>query len=113
MASEAVEEISIREFKRIDVRIGTIVEVEKIPGSDKLYRQKVDMGDHIRQIVSGLAEYYKPEELRGMRIAVVCNLKAAKIFGNISNGMLLAAERDGKLALLTTDREIPNGAKVT
>jgi methionyl-tRNA synthetase len=113
MASEAAEEVSIREFKRLDVRIGTIVEVEKIPGSDKLYRQKVDMGDHIRQIVSGLAEYYKPEELRGMRIAVVCNLKPAKIFGNVSNGMLLAAERDGKLALLTTDREIPNGAKVT
>jgi methionyl-tRNA synthetase len=113
MATETVEEISIKEFKRLDIRIGTVIEVEKIPSSDKLYRQKVNMGDHVRQIVSGLAEYYKPEELKGMRIALVCNLKPAKIFGNMSNGMLLAAEKDGKLALLTTDREIPNGAKIT
>jgi methionyl-tRNA synthetase len=58
-------------------------------------------------------EYYKEEELKGLRIAVVTNLKPAKIFGQWSYGMLLAAEIDGELALLTTDREIANGARIT
>ena len=105
--------ITFKEFKRLDIKIGTVAEIEKVPGSDKLYKMQVDMGGELRQIVTGLVDYYSMDELRGKVIAVVLNLKPAKIFGQWSYGMLLAAEKDDKLALLTVDREIPNGAKVT
>jgi methionyl-tRNA synthetase len=111
MSTEEV--ISIRDFKRLDIRIGTIKQVEPIPSSNKLFRIQMDMGDHNRQIISGIAEYYKCEELVGLQIAVLCNLKPAKIFGNDSNGMLLASESEANLALLTVERKISNGAKVT
>ena len=107
------EIVSIREFKRLDIRTGTVKEVEQIAGSDKLYKLQVDMGDHTRQIITGLVEYYKTDGIKGKVICVICNLKPAKIFGNDSNGMLLTAEKDGKLALLTTERDIPNGSKVS
>jgi len=107
------EVVNIREFKRLDIRTGTVKEIEQITGSNKLYKLQVDMGDHIRQIVTGLVEYYRADEIKGKVICVICNLKPAKIFGNESNGMLLTAERDGKLALLTIDRDIPNGSKVS
>jgi methionine--tRNA ligase beta chain len=105
--------ITFKEFKRLDIKIGTVAEIEQVPGSDKLYKMQVDMGGELRQIVTGLVDYYSMDELRGKVIAVVMNLKPAKIFGQWSYGMLLAAEKDDKLALLTVDREIPNGAKVT
>jgi methionine--tRNA ligase beta chain len=108
-----LSEVSFKDFKRLDIRIGTVSEVERVPGSDKLYKLQVNMGDETRQIVTGLVDYYSPDELQGKVIALVTNLKPAKIFGQWSYGMLLAAEMDEKLALLTTDREIPNGAKVT
>jgi methionyl-tRNA synthetase len=107
------DEVSFKEFKKLKIRIGTVKELERVSGSDKLYKMQVDLGEETRQIVSGLVEYYKEEELKGLKIAVVTNLKPAKIFGQWSYGMLLAAEKDGKLALLTTDREIANGAKIT
>ncbi len=105
--------ITMKEFKRLDIRIGTVVEVEKVPGSDKLYKLQVDIGGELRQIVTGLVDWYTADDLAGKVIAVVLNMKPAKIFGQWSYGMLLAAEIDGKLALLTTDHEIPNGARIT
>jgi len=107
------EEVTIKEFKRLDVRIGTVAEVERVPGSEKLYKMQVDMGGEVRQIVTGLVDWYTEEELRGKVIAVLMNLKPAKIFGQWSYGMLLAAEVGEDLALLTVDREIANGARVT
>ncbi len=107
------EVLSFKEFKRLDMRIGTVAEVERVPGSDKLYKLQVDVGDEVRQIVTGLVDYYTEEEMRGKVIAVVMNLKPAKIFGQMSYGMLLAAEKDDRLALLTVDRDIPNGARIT
>ena len=108
------EEVSYKDFKRLDIRVGTVAEVSKVQGSDKLYRLQVDMGDHTRQILTSLVDYYAAEDLQGLRIPVICNLKPAKMFGETSNGMLLAAEtKEGALALLTTDRLIANGAKVT
>ena len=71
------------------------------------------MGDHKRQIISGIAEIYSPEELINKNIIVLCNLKPAKLFGNESNGMLLAAEAGSDVSLLITDKKINNGAKVT
>ncbi len=105
--------ITMKEFKRLDIRIGTVAEVEKVPGSDKLYKLQVDIGGELRQIVTGLVDWYTADDLAGKVIAVVLNMKPAKIFGQWSYGMLLAAEIDGKLALLTTDHEIPNGARIT
>jgi methionyl-tRNA synthetase len=108
------EEVSYKDFKRLDIRVGTVAEVSRVQGSDKLYRLQVDMGDHTRQILTSLVDYYAAEDLQGLRIPVICNLKPAKMFGETSNGMLLAAEtKEGALALLTTDRLIANGAKVT
>jgi len=107
------EEVTMKEFKRLDVRIGTVAEVERVPGSEKLYKMQVDMGGEVRQIVTGLVDWYNEEELRGKVIAVLMNLKPAKIFGQWSYGMLLAAEVGEDLALLTVDREIANGARVT
>lgn len=107
------ETITMKEFKKLDIRIGTVAEVEKVPGSDKLYKLQVDMGGELHQIVTGLVDWYTADELKGKVIAVVLNMKPAKIFGQWSYGMLLAAEIDGKLALLTTDHEIPNGARIT
>lgn len=107
------DEVSMRDFKKLEIRIGTVAEVERVPGSKNLYRMQVDMGNEMRQIVTGLVGLYTEEELRGKTIAVLTNLKPARIFGQVSNGMLLAAEAGDRLALLTVDREIPNGARVT
>jgi len=108
------EQVSFRDFKKLDIRIGTVKECVKVKGSDKLYILQVDMGDEARQIVTGLVYYYTVEELTGKRIAVVMNLKPAKIFGQMSYGMLLAAEtREGDLALITTDKPIADGARIT
>jgi len=107
-------EISFEEFKRIDARVGTIVEVERVPRTEKLYRILVDLGElGVRQTISSLVGYYEPEQLRGQRIVFLCNLKPSKFAGQVSQGMLLAAEYGDQLALLTTDHAIPNGARVT
>ena len=105
--------VTMKDFKKLKIRIGTVAEVERVPGSKNLYKLQVDMGDETRQIVTGLVGYYTAEELKGKVIAVLTNLKPARIFGQLSNGMLLAAETEDKLALLTVDREIPNGARIT
>jgi methionyl-tRNA synthetase len=108
------EKISFKEFKKLDFRVSTVKEVEQVSGSDKLYKMQVEIGDETIQIVAGLVDYYTVGELKGKRIIVCTNLAPAKIFGQISNGMLLAAEtKDGDLALLTTDKEIANGARIT
>jgi methionine--tRNA ligase beta chain len=108
------EQVSYRDFKKLDIRIGTVRECVKVKGSDKLYTLHVDMGGEVRQIVTGLVDYYTEEELTGKRIAVVMNLKPAKIFGQMSYGMLLAAEtNEGDLALITTDNPIADGARIT
>jgi methionyl-tRNA synthetase len=107
------DEVSFKDFKKLNMKIGTVTEIVRVSGSDKLYKMQVDLGDETRQIVTGLVDYYTPEELQGKVIAVVTNLKPVKIFGQWSYGMLLAAEIDDKLALLTVDRNISNGAKVT
>jgi methionine--tRNA ligase beta chain len=108
------EEASYKDFKKLDIRIGTVKSCEKVEGSDKLYRLKVDCGEpKLRQILSSLVDYYSAEELEGKVIPVIVNLKPAKIFGEMSYGMLLAAEIDDKCVLLTTDNPIENGAKIT
>lgn len=105
--------VTMKEFKHLKIKIGTVAEVERVPGSQNLFKLQVDVGDERRQIITGLVGYYTAEELKDKVIVVLTNLKPARIFGQISNGMLLAAESGDKLALLTVDRDIQNGANVT
>ena len=106
--------VSFENFKKIDMRTGVIVEVERVPNTKKLYKVKVDLGElGIKQTVSGLVGYYNKEELLNKNIIFLTNLEPAKIAGETSEGMLLAAEMGDKVVLLTTDREIENGARVT
>jgi methionyl-tRNA synthetase len=106
-------EVSFDEFKKIDARVGTIAHVERVPRTEKLYRIQVDLGPlGVRQTLSSLVGYYEPNELVGRRVIFLYNLKPTKFSGEVSQGMLLAAEQETKLALLTTDREIPNGARM-
>ncbi len=106
------ETITIEDFKRIQIRVATIREAERIPKSDKLYKLTVDLGNETRTLVAGIAETYSPEELIGRQIAVLVNLQPAVIRGVVSEGMLLAADVDGKAVLLSPDREVPNGSVV-
>ena len=107
-------EVTFDEFKKIDARVGTVTQVERVPRTEKLYRILVDLGPlGIRQTLSSLVGYYEPDELVGRRIIFLYNLKPTKFSGEVSQGMLLAAEQESKLALLTTDREIANGARIT
>jgi methionyl-tRNA synthetase len=105
--------ISIEEFAKVELKVATIKSAEKVEGTNKLTKMVIDLGGEERQIVAGIAEFYTPEELAGKRIIVVSNLAPAKIRGVDSNGMLLAATLDDTLSLLTIDREIDNGAKVS
>ena len=108
------QEASYKDFKKLDIRIGAIETCEKVEGSDKLYKLMVDCGEsELRQILSSLVDYYSVEELGGKVIPVIVNLKPAKIFGERSYGMLLAAEIGEQCVLLTTDKPIENGAKIT
>jgi len=111
---EHEKEISIEDFKKVELRVAKVISVEAVPKADKLYKIHVDLGYERRTIVSGIREEYAPEDLEGMRIIVICNLKPATIRGVESKGMLLAAETPGGegLALLTVDRKIPLGARV-
>ncbi|MCR4425674.1 MAG: methionine--tRNA ligase [Firmicutes bacterium] len=107
--------ISIDEFARVDLRIATVVGAERVAGADKLLKLRVDLGDHTRQIVAGIAKHYEPDALVGRQIVVVANLEPAKLRGEVSQGMLLAASTNGEprvLALLTPDAPIAPGSKV-
>lgn len=109
------DQVDIDLFARIKLRTATIEAVEAVPKSKKLYRIQLDVGElGKRQIVSGIAQHYTPEELVGQQIVIVANLKPAKLMGVESHGMLLAAstEGDGVLSLLTPSRPIPAGSRV-
>lgn len=109
-----MSQVSFDEFKKLDIRIATVVQVERVPRTARLYKIIVDLGElGRRQTISSLVEYYRPEELMGRRIVFLVNLQPTKFGGEISEGMLLAAEKGDKLTLLTTEKEIENGANVT
>jgi methionyl-tRNA synthetase len=92
-------EITIEDFSKIDLRIVKVLECEKIKGSSKLLKIKVDLGGETRQIVSGIAKFYKPEDLIGKKVILVANLKEVKLKGELSQGMILAACSDDNSAL--------------
>jgi len=111
---EIMETIKFDDFKKIDLRVGKILEVEEIEGADKLYLLTVDIGDETRKLVAGIKKWYKREELVGKTIVVAVNLEPKVIRGIESKGMLLATLFDTQLSVLTTDKDdVPAGSKIT
>ena len=105
--------ISYNDFKKVELKVGTVKSAEQHPDADKLLVLKVDIGEEERQLVAGLKKYYDPEQLVGKRVIIVANLEPAKLRGLESQGMVLAAEDDeDNVCLLTTDKEIKNGSEV-
>ncbi|MEB3757931.1 MAG: methionine--tRNA ligase subunit beta [Desulfurococcales archaeon] len=108
------ETIDYTDFSKIDLRVGKVVEAEPVPNSRKLIRLIVDLGDEKRQILAGLAKWYKPEDFVGKYVIVVANLKPKRMAGLVSQGMLLAAgcTDDTKPVLLTVSEEVKPGEKI-
>ncbi len=110
MSEELLSQISIEDFARVQMRVGQILEAEKIEGSRKLIKLRVDIGTEVRQVVAGIAEAYEPASLVNRKVVIVANLKPARLMGVESNGMIVAASADGKPVLATFSEEVPNGA---
>ena len=109
---EIKEEITIDDFSKVELKVGTIIECEKHPKADRLLVEKIDMGEEIRQVVSGIADTYKPEELIGKQVIVVTNLKPVKLRGVDSNGMILCASSEKGLSIISPITEMSNGSVV-
>ena len=111
-----MDKISFEDWKKLELKIGKIIKVERVENSDKLYKLQVDLGEETpRQIVSGLVPHFSEDELLGKRIVVLANLAPAKFRGEISNGMLLVADdtKTNKLELLTSFGEVSEGSVVS
>ncbi len=111
---DPAREITLDEFKRLEMRIGTVIEATRVPRTEKLFKVIVDLGNHgKKQTITSLVGYYEAENLLHKRIVFLANLKETKFAGQKSEGMLLAASEQEKLSLLTIDREVPDGSRVT
>jgi len=104
---------SFAEFKNIEMRVGRVKEVKDHPNADKLYVITADLGTEERELVAGVKQYYKPDELMGKLVVVVTNLEPATIRGVESKGMLLASKDDKGLSILTLDKEVALGSVVS
>jgi methionyl-tRNA synthetase len=110
---EGIAQIGIDDFFKVELKVAEVVQCDRIPKADKLLKLKLDLGEETRQVVSGIAKYYEPEQLVGQKVIVVSNLKPVKLRGEDSNGMILAASAEDRLVLVTVSGDIPNGTKVT
>jgi methionyl-tRNA synthetase len=106
------DEITFEDFMKIDLRVAQVTHCEPVKKADKLLKLQLDLGYEKRQVVSGIAKFYTPEELVGKRVICVTNLKPVKLRGELSEGMILAGEKDGILSLASVDESLPLGAKV-
>jgi len=111
--AEGIKIVSFEDFQKLDMRVAKVLSAERVEGTAKLFKMQIDLGTEERQIVAAIAEYYQPEDMPGKNIVVVTNMKPAKIRGVESTAMLLAATEGDKLALLTLDKDLPLGAKVS
>ena len=109
---EKQDVISIDDFAKVELRVGEIKECAKAENSDKLLVLQVDLGKEIRQVVSGIAQYYSPDDLIGKKVIVVANLKPAKLRGIESNGMILAADTENGVKVIFADENAAPGSKV-
>jgi len=105
--------ISIDEFRKVELKVATIKSAEPHPNADKLMLLQVDLGTEQRQICAGIRNYYTPEELVGRQIVVVANLETATLRGLESQGMLLAASDEGRVVILSPEKAVQPGAKVS
>ncbi|MCH4286739.1 MULTISPECIES: methionine--tRNA ligase [Bacillota] len=110
---ETKAEIGIEDFTKVELKVGTIVSAEKHPKADRLLVEQIDLGDETRQIVSGIAKSFKPEEVVGKKVVVVTNLKPVSLRGVESQGMILCASNDNDLDIVTIAKDLPNGTKVS
>ena len=109
---KAQDYISYNDFSKLKIQIAEVRSAERVEGADKLLKLQVTLGDEERQIVAGIAEWYEPDSLVGSKIVLLTNLDPAKIRGVVSNGMLLAADVDGRAVLLQPDSDVPAGSEV-
>lgn len=106
------EKIAFSDWEKLDLRIGTILEVNNHPNADKLYVIKVDLGNEHKTLVAGLRKSYTAKQLTGKKVVVFTNLEPAMLRGVKSEGMILAAVDGETVKILTTDKEIGNGSKI-
>ncbi len=106
-------QVGIEDFAKLDLRVAKVLSCEKVKKSNKLLKLQLDIGIETRQVVSGIAKYYTPEELVGKKVIMIANLKPAKLMGIESQGMILAASNESELVLATIDKDIPVGTKLS
>ncbi|MGZ4134708.1 MAG: methionine--tRNA ligase [Tumebacillaceae bacterium] len=111
-AVEGVALIGIDDFAKVELRVAEVIECERVPKADKLLKLQLSLGEEKRQVVSGIAKYYEPEQLVGQKVILVANLKPVKLRGVESHGMILAASHGDDLVLATVSGPIPSGAQV-
>ena len=110
---EAKEEISYDDFDKCQFQVGEIIDCKEVPKSKKLLCSQVKIGSQVKQILSGIKQYYSAEEMVGKKVMVLVNLKPRQLAGMTSEGMLLCAEdAEGNLALMTPEKEMPSGAEI-
>jgi methionine--tRNA ligase beta chain len=105
--------ISIEEFRNVELKVATVRSAEPHPNADKLMVLQIDLGDEQRQICAGIRNHYRPEELVGRQVVVVANLETAKLRGLESQGMLLAASDNGRVIILTPEKPVQAGSKIS
>ncbi|UPK49997.1 methionine--tRNA ligase [Bacillus sp. H8-1] len=109
---EPSEEITIDDFMKVELRVAQVTQVEPVKKADKLLKLQLNLGYEKRQVVSGIAKFYKPEELVGRKVICVTNLKPVKLRGELSQGMILAGEDENGLSLASVDQNLANGTKI-
>lgn len=107
------EEITIDDFAKLDLRVAKVLECEPIKGAKKLLKLKVDLGNEVRQVVSGIAEHYDPKNLIGKKVVLVANLKPVTLRGELSQGMILAASDENALSVVTLEKDMEEGTVVS
>lgn len=106
--------VGIEEFSKLDIRVGEVLEAEPVPKSSKLLRLVIDLGEsEPRVVLSGIAQYYAPQDLLNTQVCVIANLKPAKIMGHFSYGMILASKDDESLSLVRIDGKRKNGSRIS
>lgn len=108
-----METINFEDFLKVDLRLGKIVEAEKVEGSAKIIKTIIDLDEDKKQILAGIGEYYNPEDLINKNVVIVANLSPKKIMGMDSEGMILALKDENNLSLLFTDKDIKIGSRVS
>ncbi|MBI2334484.1 methionine--tRNA ligase subunit beta [Candidatus Daviesbacteria bacterium] len=105
--------ISIDEFQKLELKVGTVVEAEEVEGSEKLIKLMVDLGeDEPRQVLAGVKKWYKPKDFVGKQVVVVVNLEPKMMMGLESQGMMLAASSEDGPVFLTVPKKVPSGTKI-